>query len=82
MSLARQARSLGKTRWIAILACLVASAGTFACVGCGDRGRSGAELATKPIPELPSDASRWVNGAPISLASRDKVLFIEAWHPA
>ena len=43
----------------------------------------GAEVSNKPLAELPSDPNRWVNGAPVSLAAaRDKVLLVEAWHPA
>lgn len=43
----------------------------------------GGSLVAKEVPELPADASRWLNGAPVSLAgARGEVLFFEGWHPA
>jgi hypothetical protein len=50
----------------------------------GATAEFGGSLPAKEIPEFPSlDASRWVNGAPTSLASlRGEVVILEAWHPA
>lgn len=41
------------------------------------------ELAAEPVPEFASlEASRWQNGAPVSLAkSRGEVVFVEGWSP-
>lgn len=74
-------RPRGKAKWIAIVACAVAIAAPFAYVGLRHRAGEG-QLAAKPIPELPADPSRWVNGAPVTLAAHDRVLLVEAWHPA
>jgi hypothetical protein len=56
-------------------------------IGRGPSGATteyGGSLPAKEVPEFTSlDAGRWVNGAPMSLASaRGEVLIIEAWHPA
>ena len=66
---------------LAIVACIAAMSGA-GTLGCSDRAGSAAEAPVKAIPELPADATRWVNGAPVSIGARDKVLLVEAWHPA
>jgi hypothetical protein len=44
----------------------------------------GGAIEARVLPDFPSsDAGRWVNGAPTTLASlRGEVVFIEAWAPA
>jgi hypothetical protein len=77
-----------RTKWAALL-------GVVVVLGAGGayyvklRGPSGATtalggaIAAKPVPELPADANRWVNGAPVTLAgARGEVVFVEGWHPA
>ena len=54
------------------------------------RGRTGAStelggsLEAHAVPDFASqEASRWVNGAPVSIAAaRGEVVFIEGWAPA
>jgi hypothetical protein len=76
-----------KLGWAALVigVVLIAGAGAFYKM----RGPSGATTAmggsipAAALPELPAEASKWVNGAPVSVAgSRGSVIFVEGWHPA
>lgn len=76
-----------KAKWAALALALVVAGGGLAYMKV--RGPSGATAAlggsipAKPAPELPSEAGRWLNGEPVSLAAvRGQVLFVEGWHPA
>jgi hypothetical protein len=48
------------------------------------RGPTGATAESPPVPDFSSsEPLRWVNGAPVSLATlRGEVVFVEAWAPA
>ena len=76
-----------KTKWAAIVgvALLLGAGGVYWKA----RGPSGATTAlggsteAKAVPELPAEAGRWVNGAPVTLAgTRGEVVLVEGWHPA
>lgn len=78
---------MSKARWAAILgAVLVLGAGGAYFKIRGPAGATtslGGSIEAKVVPELPADASRWVNGAPVTLAgARGEVIFVEGWHPA
>lgn len=87
----KRALSRGRRTAIVVVGAMLAVAGAAMIAGAaylvvrGPSAASGdvAGASSAPLAELPADASRWVNGAPISLAAaRDKVLLVEAWHPA
>jgi hypothetical protein len=37
-------------------------------------------VSAAPLPALPAEADRWVNGAPLSLAAKTDVVLVEVWH--
>ena len=61
--------------WIALALCAAAPA----VAGCSKSTSYSAESAA-PLPALPAEADRWVNGAPLALASKGDVVLVEAWH--
>ena len=64
---------------ISAAAAIVGARGGFV-LGSGSAGQA---TSAQQLPELPSDANQWVNGAPVSIAAMPgKALLIEAWHPA
>ena len=79
--------AMAKIKWAALLgAVLLLSAGGVYWTLRGPAGATtalGGSLEAKALPELPAEAARWVNGAPLSLSqARGQVLFVEGWHPA
>jgi hypothetical protein len=82
---ATKQKASGRARWasLAAIAVLLAAGGAYLKV----RASSGPAVtlsgaAAVQVPELPSDAARWVNGAPLQLgASRGQVVLIDGWHP-
>ena len=77
-------------KWLKIVLVSVAVLGAAAVVArplvFGPTGKStayGGSIEAKVVPDFPTtDANRWVNGAPRTLASeRGQVVLIEAWSP-
>lgn len=87
-----RSRSRGRQAAIVAVGAVLAVIGALFVVGIARYARNGppgagrdtgGEVSATALAELPGDANRWVNGAPVVLASaRDKVLLVEAWHPA
>jgi hypothetical protein len=78
---------LRKAQWVAlILGVLLLAAGGIFIKLRGPSGTTtalGGSIEAKELPELPAEADRWLNGAPVSVAaSRGQVIFVEGWHPA
>jgi hypothetical protein len=88
MSNETKARGAGsKLKWAALaVAVLLAGGGAAFMFMRGPSGATaalGGSLPATPAPELPADASRWVNGEPVTLAAaRGQLLFVDGWHPA
>lgn len=78
---------LRKAQWVALIlgVLLLAGAGTFIKLRgpAGTTTALGGSIEAKALPEMPAEAERWLNGAPVSVAaSRGQVIFVEGWHPA
>jgi hypothetical protein len=61
--------------WLALALC----AATPAIAGCS-KSTSHSAGSNAPLPALPAEADRWVNGAPLALAAKGDVVLVEAWH--
>lgn len=59
--------------WIALALCAAAPA----VAGCS-KSTSYSAASAAPLPALPAEADRWVNGAP--LVAKGDVVLVEAWH--